>query len=193
LFRSPLAVSREGTIAFAASEKLGGPGDLFVMPADGTGLRKVTDAPAVYSAPCFSPDGTVLVFAFDGSDIGGTTRGIASIPVSGGPPTLLAPDGDPHFSPCFSPDGTKIAYTSSPGYNTTWITVMNADGSNPQRLEVGPFHVIAWPSFGPDSDTLAYHGSYAAVFTAHVVRLSDGQDFTLPERNAVCPVFAPGL
>jgi TolB protein len=193
LFRSPLAVSRDGrTIAFAASEKLAGPGDLFVIPADGAELRKVTAAPAVYSAPCFSPDGMVLVFAFDGTDIGGTTRGIASTPVSSGPPTLLATDGDPHFSPCFSPDGTKIAYTSSPGYNTTWITVMNADGSNPQRLEVSPFHVIARPSFGPDSDTLAYHGSYAAVFTAHVVRLSDGQDLALPERNAVCPVFALG-
>lgn len=179
-------------LVVVASEKLGGPGDLYQLDLKGGKPRNLTNAPAVYSPPCFSPDGQTLAFAFDGRDIGGATRGLATMPVAGGEPRLLAADGYPYGALCYSPDGTKIAYTSASVYHATWVTILNADGTDPQRLNVQPFHLIAGPSFSPDGEWLAYYGVYAAVFTVHVCRLDGSEDraVTAPGQTGVQPVFA---
>ncbi|NLH75514.1 MAG: hypothetical protein GX465_00560, partial [Acidobacteria bacterium] len=62
-----------------AAPLLAGPGDLIVVPTDGGPARALTTAQALYSAPCFSPDGRAIFACFDGCDIGGGTRGGARV------------------------------------------------------------------------------------------------------------------
>ncbi len=59
-------------------------------------------------------------------------------------------------APAVSPDGSKIAFMSSARGATNWeIWVMNADGSNPQRLtENGSNEGL--PAWSPDGNSIAY-------------------------------------
>jgi Tol biopolymer transport system component len=52
-------------IAFISTHD--GDPEIFVMNADGTGLRKLTDNTAVDAAPSWSPDGAKIVFTSDRS------------------------------------------------------------------------------------------------------------------------------
>ncbi|MGQ9731448.1 MAG: TolB family protein [Candidatus Zipacnadales bacterium] len=191
-YSTPIVSPNQSSIAIVASEKLAGPGDIFLINLDGTDVRNLTNAPALYSVPCFTPDGQRLLFCFDGREIGGATRGLAVMPVTGGEPTLLANDGYPLARLSVSPDGLRVAYTCASAYHSTWINLVNLDGSHKQRLQVGPFHLIGWPSFAPDSKHLAYQGVYAAKYTVHVVDLETGEDLALGEgATGVNPIFSP--
>jgi Tol biopolymer transport system component len=193
-FHQRAVASPDGKLlAVVGAEKLAGPGDLFLYRTDGSGAVNLTSAPAVYSVPCLTPDGVKLVFCFDGREIGGVRRGVASVPVAGGAPTLLARDGYPLAPLSISPDGSLIAYTSSDCYHSTWVNLMRADGSENRRLTAAPSHIIGWPSFSPDGQSLAYQSVYAARYTVHLVDLKTGRDRMLtPEGGTgVNPVFSP--
>jgi Tol biopolymer transport system component len=84
-----------------------GPGDLYIVGADGTGERRLTTDPGDESQPAWSPDGqTIAYVATDG------TRQLRLIKSSGGPPTVLAPGGTANDSPAFSSVGRRLAFSS---------------------------------------------------------------------------------
>ena len=83
------AVSRDGSLlAFASDRPDGGNIDIWVCDLRGEMLRRLTTHPAIDQTPDFSPDGRRIVFRSFRS--GG---GIYSIPVAGGPETLIAAGG----------------------------------------------------------------------------------------------------
>jgi len=193
-FHGTPTVSPDGKlVALTASQKLAGPGDILLIDLEGGKVRNLTQAPAVYSRPTFSPDGESIAFCFDGRDIGGSTRGLAIMPVPGGEPMLLADDGYPLAPVSFSPGGTRIAYAAAEAYHSTWVTLVNVDGSGRERLNVGEAHIIGWPSFSPDGKSLAYQAVYAARYTVRLVDLSTGEARTItPDgETGVNPVFSP--
>jgi TolB protein len=193
-FHGTPVASPDGTLlAVTGSDKLAGPGHIYLLATDGQETRQLTEAPAIYSTPCFSPDRESVAFCFDGAEVGGATRGLALVPVAGGEAQLVADNGYPLAPLSFSPDASRIAYTSSSVYHSTWVNVVNVDGSDSTRLAVNPFHIIGWPSFSPDGTEIAYRGVYGARYTVHVVDLATGEDVTLtPEgETGVNPVFSP--
>ncbi len=192
-YGTPVGSPDGSLVAVAGSPKLAGPGDIYLISvADGT-VTNVTQAPAVYSTPAFSPDGQVIAFAYDGRDIGGATRGVATLAIGGGEPTLLASDGYPLGALCFSPDGGRIAYTSSTCYHNTWVRVMNADGTENERITPSSAHIIGWPSFTSDGRGLVYQGVYGAKYTARLLDLESGKSKNLPPEGegGVTPTCAP--
>ena len=169
------AQNREGTIAFVRSQGAGtgSTSDLFVIQADGTGLRRLTGRGSV-SAHTWSPDGSRIAY---------TNRGSL---------WLIHPDGTGRVrlvsrsklnvnSMVWSPDGTALAVQAQdPSQKPPWccrprmseIYVVPTDGSGARRLvtarEGDPTRVAGEsrdPSWSPQGDEIAYtaHGEVRAV------------------------------
>jgi serine/threonine protein kinase/Tol biopolymer transport system component len=82
--------------------------DLFVMRADGTGLRRLTNDTAKDRVPRWSPDGSHLLFF---SNRGGKYEAWAVRPDGSGLRQVTQVAGEPVFNPIWSPDGQRIAAT----------------------------------------------------------------------------------
>ena len=70
--------------------------------------------------------------------------------------TRLTTDPSWDFDPAWSPDGGKIAYTERvDDFGHSFITVMDADGSNKQRVWTLPEFSLGQPSWSPTGAELA--------------------------------------
>ena len=131
--------SPDGTRIAFVSDRDGGFPELYLMNADGTGVKRLTTNALIDANPSWSPDGTRVVFerccesgTSDLFTIDVTTRAEVSVTASA---------STQEFDPSWSPDGTRIAYDAfEVGQGNIDIWVVNADGSSPLRLtqQVGP-------------------------------------------------------
>ena len=129
-----------------APEDWGWTRSLYVVNADGTGLRRLTREEA--DSPNFSPDGSRILFFAAGRGVLRRGGGIFEIPAEGGRARrLVAPeDFSNDLEPVWSPDGRKLLF-----YSTRWgqdeeIGLANADGSCPTPLPLSG----SSPSWQPD-------------------------------------------
>jgi Tol biopolymer transport system component len=109
----------------------------------------------------WSPDGRTILYTGD-SGSGGQ---LFTVPVNGGDPTALEPDGPTEaYEASWSPDGSQIAFIAPSGDSDSpdpaaWnedIWVMNADGSE-ARLVVTTTGNDHWvPAWSPDGGSLMY-------------------------------------
>lgn len=117
-------------IAFASSRV--GLRQLFVMNADGSNIRQVTDLKDMGGRSSWSPDGTRLAFYAGPSP----DRNIYIINVDGTGLVQLTDGGD-NLGPSWSPDGNWIAFASFRDGNNE-IYVMHPDGTGLTRLTNSP-------------------------------------------------------
>jgi Tol biopolymer transport system component len=142
---------------------------LYIMNADGSGLRKVTDT-QTGSTPAWSPDGQTIVFVGTASDPPTAANGLQSIRLDGSGLRQLTSGDD--FSPAWSPDGRfaflRGATTATSGAILFTLVVANGDGSAPLEIHlpiaVGP--PLAW---SPDGAWIALSGA------ANMTLLETGQ------------------
>ena len=105
-------------------------GPVYVVKADGSGLRNLTPKPVgVYADLAWSPDGRKLVFV---SDRDGNSE-VYVMNANGSGQRALTRDPAFDADPAWSPDGRKIAFVSHRD-GSYGIYVMNADGSGQRRL-----------------------------------------------------------
>jgi len=142
----PLSGSGGGVIAFTSDQY--GEGDIFVMNADGSDPRRLTEDPAYDGWPTWSPDGSQIAFMSlrsgnpdlyvmdsDGTDLRQLTRHSAN-----------------DIWPAWSPDGEPIAFPSRRDGNFE-IYVINADGTGLKRLTNTPSHED-FPAWSPDGSLI---------------------------------------
>jgi len=113
-------------IAFASSRA--GDRQLFVMNADGSNIRPVTDLNNMGGRSTWSPDGTKLAFYRGPAG----DHNIYVISVDGTGLTQLTDSGD-NLGPSWSPDGNWIAFTSFRDGNNE-IYIIHPDGTGATRL-----------------------------------------------------------
>lgn len=120
------------SIVFAST--LGGDWGIWVMNADGTGKRQLTNTPALDAEPAWSPDGRSI--AFRRTDATGSD--IMIMPAAGGEPVRLAMAGEQRM-PAWSPDSKLIAFVGQESAGSQpELYLMRADGNGVRRVTTDP-------------------------------------------------------
>jgi len=89
--------------------------DLFVMDADGSNKRQLTDNGAANFGPYFYPDGSRIIFSSNLGDPNGREFDLWSIAVDGTGLERITYAGDFDGFPMFNSDGTKLIFASNRG------------------------------------------------------------------------------
>lgn len=115
-------------------------GDLYVMAADGSGVRRLWGSPATERAPTWSPDGRQVAC------VSGHTLAIVNL--DGTLSAQVAP-GD---TPIWSPDSSHLLFAYSGGhYSQSWLYIVRRDGTGLRQLAPG------WqPAWAPDGRFIAF-------------------------------------
>lgn len=139
--------------------------DIFIMNADGSNQRRLTDHPKLDVAPSWSPDGEYLTF--DSGRSGKVeiyimeiaTRNIRQLTQTDGVDDFVA-------NPEWSPDGTQIVYEYSKAGHGRHIYIMDVDGGNARpllkKLRRGIWGGVILgfaPSWSPDGKHILYSDS----------------------------------
>ena len=106
------AIAPDGRV-ITFSVRQNGQAFLYVMQADGTNARVVTDALDLQGAPAWAPDGQSITSAADDHGIPHLFR----VPLDGHPPVLFV--GEYAVDPTWAPDGHFVVY-SGPDIGTTF-------------------------------------------------------------------------
>ena len=176
----------------------GMPGDradhIFTITRDGTSKHQLTSEDANDTSPCFSPNGSHIVFARDKTyNWGGLAANwenggvICVIDADGKNERQLTPDDLFAFAPCFSLDGESVYYATNDGLwsvpidGATPAKQINATSDWDQRLS-------------PDRRRIAYsQGKYAPDQELFVAAKDGSQATKLPTSQKSCftPVWSP--
>jgi len=91
-------------------------------PAGGAWQQLTNFSDAVFD-PALSPDGRMLAFVRGSALLGGTGQVYVKM-LPDGQPVQLTHDQKGKRQPVFSPDGSRIAYTTTPGFDTSVVPVL---------------------------------------------------------------------
>lgn len=145
-----------GQIAFASTRPFNDSWHVWVMNADGSGLRQVTEE--FSTGPAWSPDGTQIAYLGSGGGIS-----VVNADGSDAHQVTFPPAGYLDERPSWSPDGTQLAFPRRLTFgNDPQLYAIDADGSNERQLTTTE-GASRFPSWSPNGLEI--------VFT-HIGRLS---------------------
>lgn len=128
--------TRSGVVPDAA-------GALFVMHADGSGLRRITPWGYAFLQQSWSPDGSWIAFQKPFGElylVHPDGSGLHRVPVS-------LPTGTGVVQPSWSPDGSRIVFSLQQG-GEAGISTVRPDGSDLRRVTGTPGVLDSGPSWG---------------------------------------------
>ena len=127
----------------------GGGSDIYSVDLGSRRARRLTDSGAIDVSPCYSPDGTQIVF---NSDRGGDQQ-LYVMGADGSGVKRISFGSGRYATPVWSPRGDLIAYTRLNG-GTFAIGVMRPDGSGERILSES--YYVEGPTFAPNGRVIMF-------------------------------------
>lgn len=168
--------------------------NVWIMDADGSDPRQVTDWDGHKSKPTFTPDGSRIVFQADRPD-----KQIWVIRTDGSEPQNLSSSEFGDRYPSWSPNSENIAFVSVRSTDDAGqlldihqIWIMNGDGSE-QRLLIDDMEDSRHPHWSSDGDLLAFDRRMADGTRQIFVADADGTNVrqVTTSGSNVLPSFRP--
>jgi len=145
--------SPDGNSIVFHSFREGRQAQIYIMDADGSNQRRISDGIGADSHPSWSPGGATILFQSERNGL----VDVFIMDVGGNGLQNLTLDGFDDYWASWSPDG-RICYTSVRGGD--WeIFMMDPNGANKRNLTNNPAARESRSSFSPDGSKVAYtHG-----------------------------------
>ena len=143
-------------IVFASDRD--GNSEIYVIDADGTAPRRLTNHAAADSDPALSPDGSLLAFA---SQRDGDYEIYVTAADGSGTPRKLTDNQVADTAPTFSPDGASILFTSRRDGNDEVYAIDAETGAGAANLTRDPAEDRN-PSLSGDGSTIVFQSNRAA-------------------------------
>lgn len=130
-------------------------GDLYIMDADGSNVRRLTDAPGYDGGPFFSADGSRIVWRRFNTE--GTLADIYTMAPDGSDVRRLTDFGSMSWAPYFHPSGDYVIFAGNKfGFENFELFLVDAQGEKePVRVTDTP-GFDGLPVFSPDGKRLAW-------------------------------------
>lgn len=132
---------------------------LWLVRADGTGMRRLTAGPGADEMPALSGDGKRVAFVRTLND--GTPSGrkpeLYTVPIAGGEAVRLTENTVEDVNPVFSPDGRSIAFGEVSPRRRGTVQVIRADGTD-QRPLTSTGLEYPDPDYSPNGRSLVFVG-----------------------------------
>ena len=129
--------------------------DLFVMDADGSNVKQLTNSPGYDGGPFFSPDNSEVVWRRFNPD--GNSAEIWTMDIDGGNQRQLTSDAMVAWGPYYHPSGDYIIYSSNVlGHATFELFLIDAEGTNTPVRVTNTDGTDILPVFSPDGSRLAW-------------------------------------
>lgn len=142
--------------------------DVYVMSANGEGVRRVTNENTLNLSPSWTPDARGLVLTSYRSG----NPDLFSIALPRGTFTRLSSLRGLNLGGRWSPDGRRLAVTLEYDGNTD-VALLNADGSLLRRL-TDHWAVDVSPSWSPDGQQLAFCSDRSGAPQIYIMNADDG-------------------
>lgn len=143
----------------AVSANFGGPvpRDLFLLTAETGEPIQLTHSPGDESHPCWSPDGTRLVYVYTGYTESGAAEIWTIDAVVGAEPRRLYAHGERDVVSCdWSRDGTEIVFVLALSNAAAELWTVSSDGGSPQFLAGGPHEDMVTARWSPNGDRIVF-------------------------------------
>ncbi len=164
-------------------------GDIYVMNANGSGARRISDVTAEEAEPAWSPDGRWIAYAR--REPGTPVREIWIMRPDGTGRQQLTELQSASYSPAWSPDSTRIAFSTDnriSQYDIYWVTVANRKTTRVTVSQEDSFE----PAWSSDGSAIAFSEN-GAIQLASVVAggASRVEEITDPADNDSSPAWNP--
>ncbi|MGI9421348.1 MAG: M28 family peptidase [Geminicoccaceae bacterium] len=171
--------------------------ELYVMNADGTDVRRLTDTPGYDGGPFYSADGETIVWRRFGED--GHSAEIFTMNRDGTGERRITDLGAMSWAPYFHPSGDYVIFgTSVHGFANFELYIVDSAGEKDPVRVTSSETFDSLPVFSPDGRTLAWASSRTVDKKAQLFMADWNDDAArallgLEERVAVVPGELPPL
>ena len=135
--------------------------DLYIMNADGSEVRRLTDHPGYDGGPFFSPNGERICWRRFSED--GATAEIFTMRVDGSDVRRLTDLGAMSWAPFFHPSGEYLVFTTNlQGFSNFELYLVRADGEGDPVRVTHTDGFDGLPVFLPDGDQISWTSNRTA-------------------------------
>jgi Tol biopolymer transport system component len=161
--------------------------DLYVLNADGSGLRRLTDHPARDLHPAWSPDGQTIAFETNRNG----NWDIYFVPAAGGAAVPFTSDTADEGNPSWAPDGSRLVFAANSDGNFD-LYIATADGRTARRRLTDDPADDVYPAWSPSQELIVFRSNRSGDNELYLIT-TEGRTrrLTFHDADDTTPTFSP--